>query len=136
MRRQLLFRFGVSFLVATLSFYLLSNSNVETQNSTATARVYVKYNYNLLCVPLRDGSQFVWLADKKPNTKYYKDAGLIQYFQDNNIKHIGINGTFGKAFVEENCAPADYTVWQLNFPKQRELEKRYLDGKFMSQIMR
>lgn len=127
-KKQFAFRAIVSVLVSFLSFYLL-NAPIHSPASA----VYTKYNYNLLSVPLADGSQFVWLADIKPHTKYYNDAGLIQYFNENNIRQVGINGNFGQNFAQKNLQTKHCSVRQLSFAQQKELEKMFLKGRYMAQ---
>lgn len=127
-RRQFAFRAILSVFVSFLSFYLLA-----VAGSSPALQIYTKPDYNLLSVALSDSSQFVWLADIKPDTKYYNDAGLIQYFQDNNIKHVGINGNFGQTFAQQHLPTGQYSVRPLSFPQQKALEKIFLDGEYIAQ---
>jgi len=60
---------------------------------------------------------------------------LLHYINNNNIKYIAINGNFGKEFVAENCTGSEYIVRELSYAEQEELEKRYLGGEKMSQII-
>jgi len=128
--RQIIFRGGVVILLIFLT------TNIPVDNNSNELKVYAKEKYCLLNVPLSDGSNFVWIADRKPNKKdnqkYHRDIGLIKFIQNNNINFIAINGVYGKEFAALHCENIE--VVTISHSQQRKLEKMYLDGKYIYQL--
>ena len=134
-KKQLLFRFIICCLFFPIIIYL------NEKQEQIQPEIFVKDKYCLLSIPFNKNEKFVWLADRKPSNlaiKYF-DKGLISYFEnDKSIKYIGISGNFGNEFVKNILLKSDnfnkYKIRELSFAEQKEIEKRYLDGKYISQI--
>jgi hypothetical protein len=128
-KAQLIFRLVVSLLFIPTIFFLMSKNQNEV-------KIYPKESYCVLSIPLGNNEKFVWIADRKPMQKYYNDLSLINFFNSNNdIKCVGISGDWGKEFVSKNLQNTKIKIRELSFPEQRELEKNFLDGKYISQII-
>ena len=134
-RRQLFFRLIICCLFFPMIIYLSEN------HEQIQPEIFAKERYCLLSIPLSGNEKFVWLADRKPSNFEIKhfDRGLINYFEnDKSIKYIGISGNFGNQFVENILLVGGnsrkYKIRKLSFAEQREIENRYLNGKYISQI--
>ena len=128
--KQFIFRFCVSIFIVISTILILDN---EKPNEL---KLYAKEKYSLLNIPLSDGSSFVWIADRKPNRKnsqkYHNDEGLKKFIQNNRINCVAINGNYGQEFVKLHCENID--IITLSHLQQRELEKIFLDGKYIYQM--
>ena len=133
-KNQLFFRIIICCLFFPMIIYLVEKGE-QTQ-----PEIFVKERYCLLSIPLSRGEKFVWIADRRPSNFEIKhfDRGLINYFEsDTSIKYVGISGNFGNQFAENILLASDntreYKIRELSFAEQREIEKRYLNGKYISQ---
>jgi hypothetical protein len=134
-KQQLIFRFTVCILFFPAIIFL-NNKDVQTQ-----PEIFIKERYCLLSIPLNENEKFVWIADRKPTYGEVKhfDRGLINYFaMDKRIKYVGISGNFGNEFVQNILLEGEnsgrYHIRELSFAEQREIEKQFLDGKYISQL--
>jgi len=134
-KQQLIFRLTVCILFFPAILFL-SKKPIQTE-----LEIFAKDKYCLLSVPLNSGEKFVWIADRKPSYSEinYFDRGLIDFFEMNkNIKYVGISGNFGNEFVQKILSEkenfAQYKIYKLSFLEQREIENRFLNGKYISQI--
>jgi competence protein ComEC len=127
--KQIIFRLCIAVFIVLSMLYML---DYDKPNEL---KLYAKDKYCLLTIPLSNGSSFVWLSDRKPNTKnnqkYYNDEGLKKFIQYNNVHCIAINGNYGKEFITLYCKKID--IIELSHLQQRELEKLYLFGKYICQ---
>lgn len=130
---QLILRVIISIVIISISinlfnecFLIFNLDNVE---------IYPKENYCVISIPLKHNKKFIWIADRKPNQKYYHDKALVRYINKNssNIATIAYSGNFGKEFAN-SIATDKYAVRILDFSSQREIELRYLKGAYISKL--
>jgi len=133
-KQQFFFRLIICILFFPVIIFLSEN---QEQNQT---QIFAKERYCLLSIPLNSNEKFVWIADRQPTYSEIKffDRGLIDYFERNkNIKYVGISGNYGKEFVQKILLESDnskhYQIRELSFAEQREIENRFLNGKYISQ---
>ncbi len=136
-RKQIVFR------IVVIALFSLAINNISTHKTIdLKTQVFVKPSYTLLSIPLKNQQneyeQFLWICDRKPDQKFYYDLALVRFIEDNNIKTIGINGQFGRKFInsiDEIVKQNGINVRKLSFTEQKELERRYLTNKIASQII-
>ena len=128
-KKQIIFRCCVVVFIVVSTIFM---SDPKKPNEL---KLYTKEKYCVLNIPLSDGSSFIWIADRNPNRKdyqkYHNDVGLNKFIQNSNINCIAINGNYGKEFTKLHCENIETIT--LSHPQQRELEKMFLNGKYIYQ---
>lgn len=119
-RPKFAFRLLSSVVIGLL---LLKVFNTESKNTNQT-NIYPLQGVVVAEIPLSQSKNFIYIADRR-NKQYPKaDYSLLKYLSNSDKELIiGITGNIGMATLDKLRKTKSVKAFELNFDKQRSLEK-------------
>lgn len=119
-RPKLAFRLFSSVVIGLLMLKIVNYESINTNRTN----IYPLQSVVVAEIPLSQSKNFIYIADRR-NKQYPKaDYSLLKYLSNSDKEFIiGITGNIGMATLDKLRKSKSVKAFELNFDKQRALEK-------------